>query len=179
MSPRRAFRPLCLVLFGLLLVLQCGAAGAADATKSAQEIVLKGGVFVNPPFVIKHQDRTFTGMVIDLWDLIDDSLGATATLVEYPSLNALIEGAATGEVDLILTNLFVTHERANSLKFTYPWYDTGLKIMVAAESKASIIEELRRNGRLDTYLIIFFLIASATVALTLFRRRIDPEFPKS
>jgi ABC-type amino acid transport/signal transduction systems, periplasmic component/domain len=142
----------------------------------AQELV--AGVFVNPPFVIRASDGQYTGMVIDLWKAVEEKLDIQSRFVEYRSLESLVRATTSGDVDVILTNFIVTHERARDLKFSYPWYDTGTRILIHEQHSSSVVDELRRTGHFKAYAGIFALICAITVGLTLFRRRYDPTFTK-
>lgn len=138
------------------------------------------GVFVNPPFVMRDGDR-FRGMAIDLWQSLASRLGQPYVYRGFPSLGELIEATSSGAVDLAVTNLSVNESRARRIDFTQPWFDGGLRIMVADTSHASfrdVFDGIRNSGFLRSYAWIALAIITASVLLTVFDRRFDKTFPR-
>jgi ABC-type amino acid transport substrate-binding protein len=82
------------------------------------------------------------------------------------------------EVDVLLTNFTVTHERAALLAISYPWFDTGLRVMVNSDHSSTVFHELLDSGRLVSYLWLAALMLVLTVLITILRRRVDTTFTK-
>src|SRR5699024_7737798 len=64
--------------------------------------------------------------------------------------------------------------------FTQPWFDGGMRLMVRSEQGTglrSIVKGLAQAGFITAYTWIIFVIALATILLTLFDRRFDKSFP--
>ena len=78
---------------------------------------------------MQEQGR-FTGMAVELWELIAGSLGMQSKYRPFPTVRALIDAAANGEIDVAVTNLSITQGRAQRIDFTHPWFDAGQRIMV-------------------------------------------------
>ncbi|MCL2123010.1 MAG: transporter substrate-binding domain-containing protein [Desulfovibrionaceae bacterium] len=140
---------------------------------------IKVGVYINPPFVMTDQSGHYYGLAVDLWEMADERLGLETEYIAYPSFKAFIDAAISGEVDMVIGNIAATYERAKHLKFSYPWYDTGLRIMIKGTLKPSVWEEMKKSGQLENYFWIALLFALLAVGQTLLRRRVDPEFPKT
>jgi ABC-type amino acid transport substrate-binding protein len=154
----------------IIIVLWGGAAFAQDNES------LRVGVYVSPPFVMKAGENHH-GMAIDLWELLADNTRLKYNYLEYDSPNALVEALDKGAVDVAVTNLTVTHDRAKDIAFTYPWHDAGLRILINYED-GSVWEELKNSGQMPYYLCFFALIILLAVGRTFLRRRMDAKFTK-
>ncbi|RDE09508.1 transporter substrate-binding domain-containing protein [Pelagibacterium lacus] len=164
-----------IILLGLLI---CGSTHAQEGGEAGP---LRVGVYVSPPFVDTVGETAYTGMAIDLWTQIAQRLGVTFEYEEYPTFRHLLQATADGTVDAAVTNLTITHNRAEVVSFTQPWYDAGLRLMVPEEGGASgwdVISGLGDAGHLRAYAWLAIVILLATLGLTLFDRKFDPDFPK-
>ena len=161
------FAVLC---FSLTLV---SSTAMAQSEYQGKEITV--GVYVSPPFVIM-QNGVYGGMAIELWEAVGKTLGLQTRYVAFRNVDTMIQAAQGGDIDVVVTNFTVTHERAHLLEFSYPWFDSGLRILCPAEGQDSLFDELESSGSLYVYAAIFILIIALTTVLTLFRRRLDPEF---
>jgi polar amino acid transport system substrate-binding protein len=140
------------------------------------------GYFVNPPFVIRDAEGALSGMSIDLWKEISTGLSLSSDYVAFPTIGALLAATQAGQIDIAVSNISITEERAMVVDFTQPWFDGGLRVMVeesGSNSAGDIWNGLQDAGFLKAYGWIIFLIVLATVGLTLFDRRFDKNFPKS
>ena len=171
------------ILTALLLqsVVSAPAFAQADASGSPEPPeTVKAGVYVSPPFVMRTDDG-YTGMAIDLWNTLTEEPGIDTEFVEYPTFGDLVDAVSTGAVDVAVTNLTITEDRAEEIDFTHPWFDAGLQIMISNESPIgfrSVVEGLSSSGFTRTYAWIAGVILGATLLLTVFDRRFDPDFPK-
>jgi len=173
-SQASLFLQAILALFLLALII---------APVNAQDAPLrqvKVGVYISDPFVIKDGD-TFNGMAVDLWRDIGARLGLVSQFVEYPNYTELVKAVSENQVDVAVSNITITEKRAEIVDFTHPWFDAGLRIMVhreAGNSWEDLIGDLENAGHLATYAWIGIVILIATILLTFFDRRFDPNFPR-
>ncbi len=94
--------------------------------------VIRVGTKELPPFVSLKPSTPPYGYSIDLWQSIADDLVIETEWVTYPSVTALLTGLKTGEVDVAIAGISVTAQReAEGLDFSYPFYQSGLQLMVA------------------------------------------------
>ncbi len=145
----------------------------------AQPHHLTVGVLASPPFVIEN-DGVFTGLAIDLWEDLATKNNWQFTYQEYETFRELIDAAAQGRIDLAISNITITQQRALTVDFTQPWFDGGMRLMVRSEQGTglrSIVKGLAQAGFITAYAWIIFVIAFATILLTLFDRRFDKSFP--
>ena len=150
---------------------------AQDAVTTPQ--VMKVGVYVSPPFVIA-EGNSYTGMAVELWERIALRVGVVPEYQEFENYAALVAAVADGTVEAGVTNLTVTERRAQLLDFTHPWFDAGLRVMVHSNPQSTlgdIVTGLGDAGHLANYAWLAFVILLATIGLTLFDRRFDPDFP--
>jgi ABC-type amino acid transport substrate-binding protein len=142
--------------------------------------VVNVGVYVSPPFVVA-ENNSYDGMASDLWEVVAGNLDLATHYVAYPTFRELVDATRNGEIDAAVTNLTITRGRAETISFTQPWYDAGLRILVPDEGSAgfaSIISGLGDAGHLRAYAWLLAVIVAATIGFTLFDRKFDPDFPR-
>ncbi len=143
----------------------------------AGEPALRVGLYENPPFVIRDGEH-FSGMAVELWERVAADLERHCAYTLYPSLRELVEAAGKGETDILVSNLAVTAERAEIVKYSYPWFDSGLRIIEAQPAQRSAWDQLVHNGHIFTYLLLCLLFLLVAFLVTLFRQRYAPTFPE-
>jgi len=148
------------------------------AQETAIIIKAKVGVYISPPFVMKDSMGYFRGMAVDLWELIEDEVNIRTEYIEYNNWNRLMQALMNDDIEMAVSNISVTYDRAKIFKFSFPWYDSGLRIMVKTEGSRSIWGELRKNGHIQAYFWIVLAILLLTIILTIIHRKKDPEFPR-
>ncbi|XSG83294.1 MAG: transporter substrate-binding domain-containing protein [Methyloligella sp. ZOD6] len=178
-----AFRRLSHFVVGLLILMAAAPANVAaqesDPSPASTEKVLTVGITDSPPFVMEEKDRV-KGLSIELWEMVANRLGLKWKYKDYDNFRSLVDATADDEIDIAVTNLSVTEGRAQRIEFTQPWFDGGLRIMVNDDQGASfgeVLTGLHEGGFLRVYALIGLIILVATLLMTLFYRRFDPEFP--
>jgi ABC-type amino acid transport substrate-binding protein len=165
--------------------LLCATPGLAEAQEEAPvaapaQGAVTVGLYVSPPFVMAD-DGGFSGMAVELWEALAAALGLDVTYQEHATLHELVEAASAGAIDVAVTNLTITQNRAERIDFTHPWFDAGLRIMVHEDRGAGfwdVIAGLEASGHLRAYAWIATVIIVATVLLTVFDRHFDKDFPR-
>jgi len=115
--------------FGLGL----GAAQAQDL------VVATDTAFV--PFEFKDGDH-YTGFDIDMWDAIAKEIGVTYELRPM-DFAGIIPALQTGQVDVALAGITIKPERQEVIDFSDGYYDSGLMLMVPADSDIASFEDLK------------------------------------
>ena len=141
---------------------------------------VKVGVYESAPFVIRENGQ-YSGMAIELWQGLEKKVGLSSTYQSYPSFRKLIEAVQHGEIDAAVTNLTITKLRAQSIAFTQPWYDSGLRIMTTNKGSGSfqnVLDGLIDSGHLATFIWLLILALLSTTIITFVDRRLDSEFPR-
>lgn len=149
-----------------------------DSAETQQE-PLRVGVHESPPFVM-IEDGAYSGLAIDLWELAAEELAVEFVYEEFDTVRSMIDATTQSDIDVAVTNLTVTEARAESIDFTQPWYDSGLRIMVNDDNGSSfwsLLMGLKDSGFLRAYAWLAFAIIAASVGFTLFDRKFDKDFP--
>lgn len=168
---------LCLLIVSLALA-ALSPLQAQEAARTPRPV--KVGLYVSPPFVMEAEGR-FTGMAVELWEALQTNVGLQSEYQVFPTLRALVDATASGDIDVAVTNLTITKSRAQRIDFTQPWFDAGLRIMVSEDRSTGfwdLVAGLRSSGHLAAYGLLAFIIVIATLLLTLFDRQFDENFPK-
>lgn len=115
-----------------ILKLAAAAAFALGATAaSADELVVATDTaFV--PFEFK-QDGEYTGFDIEMWAAIAEELGADYELRPM-DFAGIIPALQTGQVDVALAGITIKPSRQEVIDFSDGYYDSGFRMMVAADS---------------------------------------------
>lgn len=133
----------------LLCLCVCLAACAKD-DRSTLDIVLDRGELIIgteptfPPFESKNEKGEYVGFDMDMARALAKDLGVTLRIKEmnFQSLPTALE---TGKIDLIISGMTATPERAESRSFTEPYFLTGLCLLVNA--KAGITGRADADGK--------------------------------
>lgn len=95
------------------------------------ENILRVGISNTPPFIIK-ENNSYTGVSIDLWETIADSLNVKFIYKEYP-ISEITNMLSTNEIDLAISPLTVTSDRIKKYSFSQPYYITSLAYAVRSK----------------------------------------------
>ncbi len=137
---------------------------------------VRAGVYQLQPFVMNDANGGFTGLGIDLWERCGNAIGLETEYLEFRTIGELVEAVAEGNIDVAITGLSMTRERARRMRFSFPWYDSGFRIMTN-KYEASLWTELRHDQRFRVYALFLVIFIVLAFLMYLVRRRRDPEFP--
>ena len=143
------FFVLCVLVFGL-----------ANEVKSKEKI-LTVAVEITAPCVM-HNDNTYTGFDIELWEEIAQELELDFTYNET-DLKGIFTDLVEGNADVAFSCITVTNEREKIVDFSHHYLDSGLRIMVLNKAKFSLTESLKsfyspRVVKSLTYIGLFVII---------------------
>ncbi|MFO7818306.1 MAG: glutamine ABC transporter substrate-binding protein GlnH [Thermodesulfobacteriota bacterium] len=85
------------------------------------------------PFEFK-KDGEYVGFDIDLWDAIAKEIGIDYKL-QPMDFNGIIPALQTNNVDVGIAGITITSEREKAVDFSYPYYQSGLRILVSSDEK--------------------------------------------
>lgn len=147
---------------------------SSTAVYSAQQI--KVGVFECPPFVIKNDDNTYSGLSMLLWQNIAEQLKLEYT-VESHDLDELLEEVSNGQIDVGVSCLTITPERETILDFSHSFYETHLAITVKKQGPLTVIKNILTNRDLLKFLFAF-LGAACVIGLIyyLLEHKVNDKF---
>lgn len=99
-----------------------------------------------PPFETIGPDGQPSGISVDLARALAADLGRPLVIENIP-FTGLIPALKTGKIDLILSSMTATAERAKSVAFSDPYLTTGLALLVPAASTATGLADLDEPGK--------------------------------
>jgi len=130
-----------------LLALTMAAFGASSAWADRFEDILKKGVvriavpLDVPPFGSQNQSREAEGFDVDLANMVAKALGVKLEIQQVTGANR-IPFLLTDKVDIVISVMGLTPERAKQIMFTAPYADTHLAVFgpksIAVKSAADL-----------------------------------------
>jgi polar amino acid transport system substrate-binding protein len=118
----------------------------ATMSAPAADKLVVGMELAYPPFEMREQSGEPAGVSVDLAKALGDSLGRPVEIQNLP-FDGLIPALKTGRIDVIISSMTATPERAQSIDFSDPYLKTGLCLLVAAKSDVQSIADADRAGR--------------------------------
>lgn len=99
-----------------------------------------------PPFETIGPDGQASGISVDLAQALAADLGRPLVVENIP-FTGLIPALKTGKIDVIISSMTATPERAKSVAFSEPYLTTGLSLLVPAESTAAGLADIDQPGK--------------------------------
>jgi ABC-type amino acid transport substrate-binding protein len=152
---------------------------------------IRAGIFIGLPFVtdnpaelpwsyieeVDGRGIPYYGMAVDLWTAVEKRLKLHTEYYEYDSLHELIQDLEDKKIDIIITNLTITYDRAQRVKFTFPWYTGGLR--TAINTKIQKSPQTAWRGYIIAGLLFVGVLVFLSLVLMLFRKKYEPPFPRT
>jgi len=180
------FMRLARLVVGILLSLLVLSGSAAAQSPGPVQLPSGGspaeliiGIKLAPPFAYKRQDGTWTGLSVDLWQRIADSLQLQYKFEEVGTVQEQIAGVASGRFDAATAAITVTAEREKTVDFTQPFYATGLGIAIPASREPSwrpLLNALTSFGFVQAILALIGISLLVGLLIWLFERRDNEDF---
>ena len=152
-----------------LLVLGLTVLVSAPAGRSA-EILRVGMLDGSPPCSELRGPGRWQGTAVDLWQFVATREGLAYTLEAFPSAASLLEASRRGEVDLGVGCLTITPERVGTYRFSLPFQESGVALLMGTNRLASLRAVL--DGLLDARLLGLlagYLLAIAALSAVVWR----------
>jgi len=127
------------LFLALLLILPALARAEGSKLRVGMELAY-------PPFEMRDQKGEPAGVSVDLARALGEALGMTVEIQNLP-FDGLIPALKTGKLDLIISSMTATPERAQSIDFSEPYLKTGLCLLVGAKSDIRSIADADKIGR--------------------------------
>lgn len=99
-----------------------------------------------PPFEMTDTSGKPSGVSVDLAQALGKALGKKI-VIQNMAFDGLIPALKTGKIDLVISSMTATAERAQSIDFSDPYLHTGLCLLVNSKSPVRTIADLDRPGR--------------------------------
>lgn len=112
----------------------------------AAKPLLVGMELAYPPFEMTDTSGKPDGVSVHLAKELGKALGRPVEIKNI-AFDGLIPSLKTGKIDLIISSMTATAERARSIDFSDPYLSTGLCLLIGKSVPTSSIAELDRPGR--------------------------------
>lgn len=116
------------------------------ATAFSAEPLKVGMDMSYPPFEMRDAEGQPAGVGVDLARMVGEKLGRPVEFQNMP-FDGLIPALKTGKVDILLSSMTATEERAVTVDFSEPYLKTGLCLLVGAKSGVQSSADLDQPGR--------------------------------
>lgn len=127
----------------------------------------------SPPFIYTSENGELTGLCIDIWKKVSDSLNQAYRFQEL-DLPDLLQAIENKSVDLSIVPLTVTPERVRKFYFSQPFFITTLAIATNKAEDDKIFSFISNFFSIDFFKVIgllFFIILIFGFLVWLFERR--------
>ena len=139
---RSVFKGTNVFFCSLLIVSSLCCTGFAGEKK---DTLIVGMELAYPPFEMTDTKGQPTGVSVDLARALGAALGMQVR-IENMAFDGLIPSLKTGKIDLIISSMTATAERAKSIDFSDPYLQTGLCLLVRKNSPVQGISDLDKAG---------------------------------
>lgn len=115
--------------------LALGLAGCGSQQPAEQAKVLKVGMDAAfAPFEFQDdKSKDYTGFDVDLINAIGKQMGYEVK-IQNTGFDGLIPALEAGNIDVIISAMTITEERAKKVNFSKPYYKSGLSIVVKSDN---------------------------------------------
>lgn len=140
----RKFFLLIIVLAAAVVAVAFTASGAESDAGKTEPLVI--GMQMNyPPFEMRDAQGKPDGVSVELGKKLGQYLGRP---VEFRDLafDGLIPALKTGKIDLIISSMTATEDRARVIDFSEPYLSTGLTLLINMESEVHGIDDLEKSS---------------------------------
>lgn len=134
-------------LRGIVLALTAlGLLGGCARQPSEKKPLVVGMELAYPPFEMTDPDGQPAGISVEIARALAAYLGRPLRIENIP-FDGLIPALKTGRIDLILSSMTATEERAQSIDFSDPYLHVGLALLIHAGSDVKSAADLNAPGR--------------------------------
>jgi polar amino acid transport system substrate-binding protein len=127
--------------FGFAALLSIGGCSPKPSDR-----LIVGMELAYPPFEMSDERGRPLGVSVDLANALGQSLGKEVEIQNLP-FDGLIPALKTGKIDLIISSMTATAERAQSIDFSEPYLKTGLCLLLGRNSVIQSIQDADQPGK--------------------------------
>ena len=154
-----------------------GLQSTATLAQEAAPNILRIGTKEAVPFAIRDDDGSWSGISIELWRAIANELELRYEFLEL-SLNEILAGVESGELDAAVAAITITHEREQRIDFSHSYFHSGLGIAVAPRQRSGWSAVVRRVFSavfLEIVLGVLIVLLISGILLYFFERKRNRE----
>jgi polar amino acid transport system substrate-binding protein len=171
-----------IILIACLIPALCASHFSGHAKEPPENSKIRVVIKRFEPLVFIDENGQPSGFSIDLWNAISADLGIQYEWVQGNTVNELIESVQTGKADVAIAGIGMTPQREALVDFTYPYFESGLKIMVRETPDSGSV----KLTNIFFSSIVFKMLGLGLILLLLMgnliwllEARSNPEMPKS
>ncbi len=140
---------------------------------------LQVGVRETPPFAMRGEDGSWSGISVELWERMATRLELDYVFVAQPRLEPMFAALASGQIDAAIGALTVTGPREIAVDFTHPFFNAGLAIATPRSTPSlwQSAKALMSPGFWSALAALGLLLLVVGFLIWLFERRHNPQFP--
>ncbi len=120
---------------------------SGGCSRRSADTLAVGMELAYPPFEMTDESGKPAGVSVELANALGEYLGKKVA-IENTAFDGLIPSLKTGRIDVIISSMTATPERALSVNFSEPYLKTGLCLLVSAKSGIQSIQEADRPGKI-------------------------------
>lgn len=125
------------------VIIGCGGEGSGG--DGDIEPLVVGMELAYPPFEMRNSANEPDGISVRMAEALAESLGRPLR-IEDVQWDGLIPALISGKIDLIISSMTRTEERAKSIDFSDGYVTNGLCMLVSKDSEIENIEDVKRRG---------------------------------
>ncbi|MBT8153221.1 transporter substrate-binding domain-containing protein [Epibacterium ulvae] len=141
--------------------------------------VLTVNTVTRPPFSME-EDGKDDGFTVNLVEALANRLGQNVEFRRVDSFPQMLIDVVDGTADMAAANISVTASREQTMDFSHPIFESGLKIMVAADDmkEPSLFRALFSTELAIAIGVAFLLLAGGGMLMWTVERRAQPYFDR-
>jgi len=119
---------------------------AACTSHSNDQTIKVGMELAYPPFEMLNADGQPDGVSVEMAKAFGKYEGRPVEIVNT-AFDGLIPALKTGKIDMIISSMTATKERAQSIDFSDSYFSTGLALLISKKSSVQSVDDLKQSGR--------------------------------
>jgi polar amino acid transport system substrate-binding protein len=135
----------------------------ADSTRSFKQVIASGelriGVSLADPWVMKKSSAELMGSEIDMAKRLSADMNLKPVLKEY-SWDGLIPALQNGEIDIIISGLVISPDKALKVNFSRPYASSGISLM----ANTDLTKSFKTAQELNNPTVAIGVVANSTQA---------------
>ena len=138
---------------------------------------LSVGVTDSPPFIIIENDD-ISGLTIDLWNVISDSLNVNYHFVQT-DYEKVVTNISEGEINISIAPMAISSSHADSTFYTQPFYITSMCVAIENHYESgfvTIVKNLFSLSFLKTIGLLLFINLCIGTLIWFAERKDNPAF---
>ncbi len=138
---------------------------------------VRAGIYIDPPVTIEESYGGYSGLGVDLWEIIAKRMRVNTEYVVFDKFNDMLQSCADGKIDIVIHTVGVSSRRASSLWYSFPWHMTSARIMTRESGTSSFWDEFQRFHHFRAYAIFGIIFVVMVLSMTHLRRKLEKDFP--